>query len=303
MKIHNIIPAIALSSLLVLGACSSEDEPDKSISVITTGNTEQNDFDKWLKANFVEPYNIDFKYRYEDIEGDYDYYLVPARIEDAITMAHLVKYLCIETYNEVAGKDFTCSYFPKMFFNVGEWEYNNNHSIVLGTSESGRKIFLAGLNYLPRYIKSETLLNEFYFKTIHHEFVHVLNQIKSIPTVFQSVTSESYVAGMWNQEPYNTGYLTRGFISDYAQDSFGEDFAEVMSIYITNSAEDWEKKLDIAGADGADGKALITLKLDIVREYMAENFNVDIDKLRDELQRRQAQVVAGNVDLSDITVK
>ncbi len=247
MKIHNIIPAIALSSLLVLGACSSEDEPDKSVSVITTGNTEQNDFDKWLKANFVEPYNIDFKYRYEDIEGDYDYYLVPARVEDAITMAHLVKYLCIETYNEVAGKDFTCSYFPKMFFNVGEWEYNNNHS--------------------------------------------------------QSVTSESYVAGMWNQEPYNTGYLTRGFISDYAQDSFGEDFAEVMSIYITNSAEDWEKKLELADADGADGKALITLKLDIVREYMAENFNVDIDKLRDELQRRQEQVVAGNVDLSDITVK
>jgi len=299
MKIQNIFRVAVLIAGMAFYSCSS-DEPDTSKSVITTGNTEKNEFDRWLDENFVKPYNIDFKYRYEDIEGDYDYYLVPARYDDAITMAHLVKYLCVETYNEVAGMDFTCSYFPKMFFTVGEWEYNNNHSIVLGTSEGGRKIFLAGLNYLPRYIKSETLLNEFYFKTIHHEFVHVLNQKKSIPTAFQAVTSDAYVAGMWNQEPYNTGYLTRGFVSDYAQESFGEDFAEVMSIYITNTPKAWDEKLRLAGDEG---KSLILTKLDIIRDYLAENFQVDIDKLRDVLQRRQADVVAGNVDLSDITVK
>lgn len=301
MKISNIFPKVGLLvlTLTVVSACSS-DEPDTTVTVITPNTAEQNDFDKWLTDNFVKPYNIDFKYRYEDIEGDFDYYLVPAKYDDAITMAHLVKYLCIETYDKIGGHDFTCTFFPKMFYNVGEWEYNNNHSIVLGTSESGRKIFLAGLNYLSSYIKSALLLNEFYFKTIHHEFVHILNQNKPIPTSFQPISSENYVPGMWNEEPYNTGYYERGFISDYAQDSYQEDFAEMMSIYITNSEDSWNKKLASAGNDGS---AIIQLKLDIVRDYMIENFGINIDDLREELQTRQAAVVAGEVDLSDLTVK
>ena len=298
MRLNQLLIATLAATSLLYG-CQS-DEPDTSYSVITVGNTVANDFDRWLAANYIKPYNIEFKYRYEDIESDFDYYVVPPRYEDAIMMAKLVKHVCIETYDEVAGRDFTCRYFPKMFFTVGEWEYNNNHSIVLGTAEGGRKIFLAGLNYLPRYIKSELLLNEFYFKTIHHEFVHILNQSKTIPAVFQTITARDYVAGMWNQEPYNTGYLTRGFISDYAQESYTEDFAEVMSLYITNTDEAWEAKLTTAGDTG---RPLIKLKLDIVREYMAANFGINIDDLREVIQRRQAEVVAGEVNFTDISVK
>ncbi|MDE5650039.1 MAG: hypothetical protein K2I35_03345, partial [Duncaniella sp.] len=230
--------AVLAISALGFTACSS-DEPDTSKSVITTGNTEKNDFDRWLTANFNEPYNIDFKYRYEDIEGDFDYYLVPARYEDAITMAHLVKYLCVETYNEVAGTDFTCRYFPKMFYTVGEWEYKNNGTFILGTAEGGRKIFLAGLNYLPQCLGNAELLNYYYFKTIHHEFTHILNQTKTIPVAFQTITYDTYVADLWSESPYNSGYMTRGYVSSYAQHSYTEDFAEVLSIYITNNEAYW----------------------------------------------------------------
>ena len=107
------ILSLLLLSAVTLGftACSSDD-PDTSYSVIEPGVTEKNDLDLWIEANYRKPYNIDFKYRYEDIEGDFNYYLVPARYEDANTMAHLVKHLCVETYNEVAGVDFTRQYFP-----------------------------------------------------------------------------------------------------------------------------------------------------------------------------------------------
>jgi len=44
---------------------------------------EQNDFDKWLDANFVYPYNIEFKYRYENNETDLDYYSVPADYDNS----------------------------------------------------------------------------------------------------------------------------------------------------------------------------------------------------------------------------
>lgn len=294
------ILSLLLLSAMAFGftACDSDD-PDTGKSVIQTGNTEKNDFDRWIEANYRKPYNIDFKYRYEDIEGNFDYYLVPARYDDAIMMAHIVKFLCIETYNEAASVDFTRSYFPKMFFTVGEWEYRNNGTIVLGTAESGLKIFLAGLNYLPYYINSPANLNHFYIKTIHHEFTHILNQTKTIPSDFQTITSSGYVSDMWNKSPFDSGYLTRGFISAYSQHSYTEDFAEMMSMYITNDAATWDNWMTQAGATGS---SYINQKLDIVRDYMLSNFDIDLDELRDIVQRRQNDLTSGLVDLSDLTV-
>lgn len=299
MKTTHIFGLMMLAvSAMAFTACS-DDDPDTSYSVITTGNTELNDFDRWLRANYNEPYNIDFKYRYEDIQGDFNYYLVPARYEDAITMAHLVKYLCIETYNEVAGTDFTCRYFPKMFYSTGEWEWNNNNTFILGTAEGGRKIFLTGLNYLPTHIKNVSSLNHYYIHTIHHEFTHILNQTKSIPADYQLVTGTGYVAGSWNEYPYNTEYLQNGFITAYAQHSYQEDFAEMLSGYITSTAESWDATLD--SAPEASRTALLQ-KIDIVRDYMLINFDIDIDELRNTIQRRQDDIMAGKIDLSDLSV-
>lgn len=289
-------------SALFVAACSS-DEPDYSRSVITIGNTEKTEFDKWLEANLVNPYNIAFKYRYEDIESDLDYYVVPADYNKAVKLAHLVKYLCVETYNEVAGTDFTCEFFPKMFFTIGEWEYKNNGTFILGTAEGGRKVLLAGVNDLDAYLTSAAMLNHYYFKTIHHEFTHILNQTKPIPADFRLITGNAYVADNWSESPYKTIYLSRGFISAYAQHSYQEDFAEMMSIYITNDTDSWDALLAQAEKESEESAASIRQKLDIVKSYMKSAFNIDLDTLRDVLQRRQNEVFSGKVDLEDLTVK
>ena len=299
MKKHIYNLFLIVLSVLFTAACSS-DEPDYNRSVITIGNTEKTEFDKWLEANFVNPYNIAFKYRYEDIESDLDYYVVPAEYNKAVKLAHLVKYLCVDTYNEVEGTDFTCEYFPKMFFTIGEWEYKNNGTFILGKAEGGRKILLSGINYLDQYIENAQMLNHYYFKTIHHEFTHILNQTKAIPTEYQLVTGNGYVADNWSEEPYNEIYLSRGFISSYAQHSYQEDFAEMMSIYITNDADSWEALLKEADKES---EALIQQKLDIVKNYMLTSFGIDLDTLRSILQRRQNEVFSGKVDLEDLTIK
>ena len=299
MKKHIYNLFLLILSVLFITACSS-DEPDYNRSVITIGNTEKTEFDKWLEAIFVNPYNIDFKYRYEDIESDFDYYVVPAEYNKAVKLAHLVKYLCVDAYNELVDENFTCEYFPKMFFTIGEWEYKNNGTYILGTAEGGRKILLSGTNHLDKYINSQQSLNHYYLKTVHHEFTHILNQTKSIPTEFQLVTGNGYVADNWSEEPYETIYLTRGFISDYAQHSYQEDFAEMMSIYVINDAESWEALLNEATDESA---ALIRQKLDIVKNYMMTSFGIDMDILRNILQRRQKEVLSGKIDLEDLTVK
>jgi substrate import-associated zinc metallohydrolase lipoprotein len=285
---------------LPLASCS-DDDPN-STSVIVPEQQEKTIFDKWLDANFVEPYNIQFKYRYESNESDMDYYTVPANFDNAVVMAHMLKYLCIEAYDETAGVDFTRAHFPKLFFCMGEFEYRNNGTMILGTAENGKKILLAGANHVSEYIDNPEMLNELYFKTIHHEFTHILNQTKEYPTNFKFITATDYVGDSWSTETFKTPayFATHGFITAYAQHSDTEDFAEMLSVYVVNDKATWDAMVARGGEEGA---ALINSKLDIVRAYMQTKWNVDIDQLRDAIQRRQADVISGKISLTDLTVK
>ncbi len=296
MRKYTILFAIAAA--LAAAVSCSEDALDPE-SVITVDRYVKNEFDNWLEANYVTPYNIEFKYRYENIESDLNYYTIPADYDCSVLMAHLVKHLCIETYDEVGGADFTKQYFPKEFFLIGEWQYKNNGTYILGTAESGKKILLAGVNYLKQYLGSASGLNSHYIKTIHHEFTHIMNQTRDYPAGFREVTGTTYVSDSWSSSPYNTGYLARGYITSYAQSSSGEDFAEMLSVYITNDETWWQRQLTSAGTDGAE---LLKTKLDYVRSYMNDTFNIDIDVLRATILRRQEEVTSGQVELTDLTI-
>lgn len=299
MKKYFIYFSVALLAAVSFSACQKDVLSENS--VIKVEVAPQNDFDRWLVDNYVNPYNIDFKYRFEMNESDLNYYTVPAGYEESIVMAHLVKYLCVDTYDEVAGIDFTRAYFPKMFFLIGEWEYRNNGTFILGTAEGGKKILLSGINYIYSVLEmGPDALNYYYIKTIHHEFTHILNQTKNYPTDFAQITGSGYVADSWSEAPFNEEYLQNGFISAYSQHSDGEDFAEMLSIYVTNPQEYWDAQLKAAGTAAA---ASISAKLDIVRDYMKTSWSIDIDQLRSTVLRRQSDVANGKIDLEDITIK
>ena len=302
--------------LAALAASSCQRDVIEPESVIKDSTVEMNDFDRWLEVNFLKPYNIEFKYRYALNESDMGYYTVPADVNSSIIYAHLVKYLCIDTYDEIAGVTFTRSYFPKMFFLIGTWEYRNNGSIVLGTAEAGKKIMLAGVNELPlvfQYYEGAELddyLNTYYIKTIHHEFTHILNQTKAFSDSFKQITSATYVAdACFDTDNYWRG---RGYITAYAQSEPREDFAELLSEYVTHNAAWWAQQIADASKETAevrktdpsavDGASLIESKIDIVRNYMQDSWNIDIDELRDIVNRRMGDVVAGKVDLNTVEI-
>lgn len=46
-----------------------------------------------------------------------------------------------------------------------------------------------------------------------------------------------------------------------------EDFAEMLSIYVTNTPEDWAYRLNLAGAEG---RAILDKKFEIVYNYMRD---------------------------------
>lgn len=307
MKKNITIIMLLMASMLAF-SCGSKDEMNPE-SIITVDKVQYTPFDLWLNKNYVDTYNILFKYRYEAIEADYNYYTVPADYDNSIILAHLVKYLCLEAYDAVGGIEFTRANFPKMIFCIGDYEYKNNGSIVLGTAEGGRKILLTGVNNLGEFISSIDKLNNYYFKTIHHEFTHILNQTKDMPTSYQFITPSDYVADEWTDSKFNvsstedgTGYLQMGFISAYSRNAYTEDFAEILSMYVCYSDEDWAKWYEEADSYGCNGSVLIKEKLQSVREYMQKSWGIDIDKLHQTVQVRQANIEAGKIDLTNIDV-
>lgn len=300
--------------LALLAAVSCRQEKLSEESVITVDQQTKNDFDLWLESNFVNPYNVQIKYRYDLNETSFSYYTVPADYDCSVVMAHLIKYLCVDSYDEVAGVLFTKHYFPKLFVFIGEWEYNNAGTIRLGTAEGGKKITLSGLNYLPSilattwgdYTDPAENLNHYYIKTIHHEFTHILNQTKDYPTEFKQITPNDYVQDSWNSNEYSSEHLYKGFITSYARKEDREDFAELLSMYVTNTPQKWASWMAEASVDAegnpASGKDIIETKLQIVRNYMKDTFNIDIDELRDVVIRRQDEVMAGLVDLTSLVI-
>lgn len=305
---------LPLLILVALSVASCQQDLLNEESVIKDSTVEMNDFDYWLEANFLKPYNIEFKYRFSLDESDKGFWNVPADIDASIIYAHLVKYLCIDTYDEIAGIDFTRAYFPKMFFLIGTWEFRNNGSFVLGTAEAGKKIMLSGVNYLPEMLDNYTgdelaeNLSGYYIKTIHHEFTHILNQTKTYPESFGTITSNTYVGdACFSTDAYWRG---RGYITDYAQSEHREDFAELLSEYITHDQAWWDAQIKAAhdetttvrlsNPDAEYGDELINAKIDIVRAYMQDSWNIDIDELRSILLRRFRDVTADRVDLTTV---
>lgn len=306
MKKYLLYTMLLAGSVMGFTSCSEDKMSDTS--VIVGQNARENAFDKWLQNNYVEPYNIEIQYRYNDNESDMQYYDIPADLSQSIELAHIVKYSCVDAYTRVGGFEFTCTYFPKLFTFYGEFEYEKNGAFKLGTAEGGKKIRLLGVNHLNEYISNLTYLNEYYLKTIHHEFVHIVNQTKDYPREFDEITPKGYVNDSWSSSNYVNGYLQRGFITNYSQKEAREDFAEMVSTYVITSAEDWEKMMAAAVVTDDNGKKdtsarqALEKKLEICKRYYLDTFGIDLDQLRDEVVRRESDIINGYVNLYDLSI-
>ncbi|MBP5234898.1 MAG: hypothetical protein J6Z20_02835, partial [Bacteroidales bacterium] len=140
-------------------------------------------------------------------------------------------------------------------------------------------------------------LSTYYIKTIHHEFTHILNQIKGYSESFKEITASTYQADSWSES--DSKYRQRGYITKYAQKEDREDFAELLSEYITHDEAWWQNELSKAGDEG---KSLILAKFIIVRDYMSSSWGIDVDELRDVVNRRFDDVVEGRVNLTDLSI-
>ncbi|MDE6510863.1 MAG: hypothetical protein K2L00_02035, partial [Muribaculaceae bacterium] len=221
-------------------------------------NTYTYKFDKWINSNFRDIYNVDFKYLMEDVEADMDYNLVPATYENARDLALLTKYLWYDSYKELTGEDFIKSYGPRILHLVGSPAYNpQTGTETLGLAEGGLKVTLFKVNEMD--LDDINMLNEYYFRTMHHEFGHILHQTKSYPTDFNLLSTGRYDDSSWQSR--QPGYVASlGFITPYASSQAREDFAETIANYLTRTQDQMDLILWMAkqgwttGSDKTEGE-------------------------------------------------
>lgn len=289
------IYAILLAFVASFALMSCSDDDPSSESIFPTTSPKRDAFDKWLLENYTFPYNVEMKYKMEDIESDMKYHLVPADSAKTAKLSIIMKYLWFDAYNEVVGPDFIKENMPRTIHFIGSPAYNSEGTMVLGTAEGGLKITLYMVNSLDdETLKDYDTMNKYYFHTLHHEFTHILNQKIPYDQSFKLITESGYVSGDWYLIPDKTAHQA-GFVTPYAMVEPLEDFAEMLSGYVTMSQSEWNAILADAGTTGA---ASISAKLDIVRNYMQESWNVDIDQLRAAVLRRANTLSA--VDLEHL---
>ena len=296
--LYSIVPLFG-----ILAGTSCNEDSLSDTSVITNSVNVETEFDSWLEDNYRAPYNIRFLYRYEDIETNMTYDLVPAKEIYSRILAKMIRFLWIDPYTEATDVHFMRENSPRIMQVIGSGAYNTNNTLQLGTAEGGQKITLYVGNWLEDYLDisynngmdetdgySVTItdvdnINHYYLHTIHHEFAHILNQKIDYPTDFNTISQDDYVA-QWNTLTESEAAVL-GFVSPYASSASGEDFVEVFSYYLTWSEDEWQAKLTQAGTTGANR---IERKLAIVKTYMEESWGIDVDQLREILARRYNEI-------------
>lgn len=200
--------------------------------------------DTFCKVNFLEPYNLRFIYKMEDMSSDMDKNLTPADYDKSVDLAVLCKYLWFEVYETVAGEEFLKAYSPREIQVVGSKNYNpTSGTETLGDASGGVRINLYNANNLDH--SDIDMMNEYFFRTMHHEFSHILDQTYVHPTAFNVLSNSQYDASGWSDaaDSVKAGF---GFVTAYASSSYSEDWAETMANYITRDTLSWAQLLSSA---------------------------------------------------------
>ena len=200
--------------------------------------------DRFVEENFRIPYNMRFLYRFQDVGSDMDYNLTPCSYDQSINLAVMCKYLWYDVYEKVVGREFLKQYSPRVIQVVGSPAFNSSSGTMkLGTAEGGLKITL----YMAEDLRPESIdsLNEFFFKTMHHEFSHILHQNINIPTDFSLISAGTYNATSWQDTPDSVA-VSRGFTSPYASSQLREDWVETIANYIVKDTVTWRRMLSTA---------------------------------------------------------
>lgn len=266
---------LLLFAVNLLTACEKEDEADTPLPDLGGETWAKGPLDDWLHENFVVPFNIEVKYRFDRYEVALNKVLAPVREDKVIPVMETIRKTWIEPYEKEAGDAFIKRLAPKQFVLIGSAEYNSNGTITLGTAEGGRKVVLFVVNDFDPKLESEV---KQMLHTIHHEFAHILHQTIMYPEEYKRITP-GYTAS-WNDFSLADA-RSRGFITEYARSSPDEDFVEMISIMLIEGEDGFDEIVESVPAPAQES---LRQKEQLVVRYFKEAWNIHFYRLQERSQ-------------------
>lgn len=268
--------SVLVFAIIAMASCKKEGTLNANLDAIDRNNPANTAVDTWLNDNYVVPYNIEVKYRWDAFELNLSKDLTPPKEEMVIPAMETVRDIWIKPYEKVGGADFMKINSPKQFVLVGSPEFNGDGTITLGTADGGRKIVLYVIN---NFSKSNRNGIKGMANLMYHEFTHILNQKLAFQPAFALVTKADYTAN-WNI-PSLEEARSLGFITQYSRSNPIEDFAEMVCNMIVMG-----KPLFDATVDGLpeDPRTKLRKKEQLVVEYFKTAWNIDFYELQSTVQ-------------------
>lgn len=257
MKLSKLMVGMVALGAVALTSCDDDDftasifDTDPSIDYLDkTSYTFP--LDTFVKKEFLEPYNLRFVYRMEDIGSDLQKNLVPADYEKSCKLAVLSKYLWFDVYRDQGGHDFLAECSPRIIHVIGSPSYNpSSGTETLGTAEGGLKVTLYNANALDENNISE--LNRLFFHVMHHEFGHILDQTHLRPNAFNVISNGRYDPQNWGTT-YDSISASHGFVTPYASSQAADDWVETLSSYVCDDSLQWDRLMKAAAYDWEEVK-------------------------------------------------
>ncbi len=280
----NNIRNIALLVLLVSAITSCKKETLNVQQPVGLGGdvTAATNIDKWINDSLTNPYNIAVKYRWEPFNASLYKNLTPADENRVIPLLSALRTAWISPYNDETGSTlFMKKLTPKQLVLLGSVEYNNS-TVLLGQAEGGNNITFYDVN--QHFMSDRLVAGKFVMHTAHHEFAHILAQNVIYPTDFIGVSAKTGLAG-YTATWYNVAdadALQQGYISAYAMANAQEDFAEMVSIMLTEGKSKIEELKAMANVYA---RQALQQKEDYVVTYFQQVWNISFYSLQTKVQK------------------
>jgi substrate import-associated zinc metallohydrolase lipoprotein len=276
MKIEVFVLSLLISiSAFSLNSCSKEETlPDDPILGLGGDDWYPTPLDEYLYENFVLPYNIEVKYKWDPYQVNFNRTLVPASEEKVIPVMETVKKVWLDPYEKTGGSGFLKRHQILKYVLVGSPEYQDNGTIVLGTAEGGNKIVLFAVNSYSHQNESEvkTMMH-----TIHHEYAHILHQSAAIPQSWRGLSDEWYTATWYNTTDEQAN--SQGLITAYAKASMEEDFVETISFLLVHG----QNAYDSIALANPEQYAVFKKKEELIVSYYSD-LNINFRDLQNHVQ-------------------
>jgi substrate import-associated zinc metallohydrolase lipoprotein len=275
--------AVLFLTFAALTSCSNDDQVGES--QLDYNQPTKTALDNWIGINYLNPYNINVQYKWNQNTVDNTRYLFPPLVSSVQPALEIVQKIWLDSYKTIGGIDFVKKIAPREIVLIGGVNLNSVGTRTLGIAEGGQRVTLFETDYIDKTNRAN--ITEF-IHTIQHEYIHILNQNKPFDEkAWAAITPVGYTADWYNYEIPESNEL--GFITSYARSNINEDFAETASVILISSKAEYAAFL--AGIKSTTALAALKAKEALVVKYFKDAFDMDFYALRDEAEKNTNAVI------------